>query len=77
MTMALDRIRAKKPVNNPEKWKKGKIMKLNRETNTVNVETKEGYKEELNITQELLELFTSRMNEPIENGTIWYKKKGG
>jgi hypothetical protein len=73
--MDSDRIRAKKPVRKVEKWEKATLEKINSESNTVIVQNTENVKVELQITQELLKLFTSRMEGSIEGGTVWYKKK--
>lgn len=75
--MSLDRIRAKKPVREIEKWEKATLEELNSEKNTVTVKNTENEEVELEITQELLKLFTSRMEGTVEGGTVWYKKKEG
>lgn len=65
-----DRLRAKKPPRNNEKWKKCKILEVEDDKAKVkDLQTED--KIELKLTEELVKLFESRMNDR----TAWYIKK--
>lgn len=67
-----DRLRAKKPPENDDRWRKCKIIEIGNQI--VKIEDK-GEKIDLKLTAELIDLFESRVQGDTEGSTAWYIKK--
>jgi len=67
-----DRLRAKKPVTNPEKWNKGTVIDTDPEGK---VTIKDGKEIEIDVTPEIMRLFESRIDGEVEGAEAWYIKK--
>lgn len=74
-----DRIRAKAPNTDTEKWKKGTVDAVDTTVSphTVTVQSEDGDMVTLTITTAIYDLFTKRLESetPLDE-TVYYKKKG-
>ena len=67
-----DRLRAKKPSEDDDRWNKCQVISIQDEE----VEIKDEDKNlNLELTKELIDLFRSRVDGEIEGSTAWYIKK--
>jgi hypothetical protein len=72
--MTNDRIRAKKPKKEIEKWNEGRVHKTEKKDYGYDVHLENGRK--LSVTEAIYELFTGRLDsENPEDELIWYKNK--
>lgn len=78
-----DRIHARKPTHDIERWSTGTIESIAQRDGhcVVTVSSKDGEPVELVVTRAIRELFLGRLD--IEDGTspvgerVWYRKRGG
>ncbi|WP_247005486.1 DUF7861 family protein [Halorientalis litorea] len=81
--MVHDRIHAREPTHDPEKWRVGTIADLTARDGhcVVTVSTPDGESVELVVTVAVRELFVGRLDiEPDESPVgerVWFRKKGG
>lgn len=78
--MAHDRIHARKPTHDIERWSVGTIESIGQRDGhcVVDVRTEDGKSVELVVTLAIRDLFTSRLDgdDPVGE-QIWYRKHGG
>jgi hypothetical protein len=78
-----DRIHARKPTHDIERWSTGTIESVEQRDGhcVVTVGTEDGKRLELTVTLAIRDLFVSRLD--IDNGQspvgerVWYRKRGG
>lgn len=68
----MDRLRAKKPVKNNEKWSIGTITSINYGGRVL---IEDDGIVELNLTTEIIKLFKSRVEGKVEGSEAWYISK--
>ncbi len=65
----MDRLRARPPATDNDKWSEGLLKELEEDKAVLQDGT------ELFLTSELIELFSSRVEDELEGSKIWYIKK--
>ena len=65
----MDRLRAKPPATDKDKWSEGLLKELEEDKAVLQDGT------ELFLTSELIELFSSRVDGELEGSKVWYIKK--
>ena len=68
----MDRLRAKEPVKDPEKWSKGTVIETNSDGKVL---VKNREEVEVKVIPEILKLFKSRIDGEVEGSDAWYIKK--